>query len=424
MGKAMSYSYSPGRSIACIRIPGFCWQVEAARRPSLRGHGPVLITGAATDLPESVSTLPQERRISGNSSERIVLDHSPNLDGVVLGMPLSEAVSRHKSAILVEADLPNYISVFEDLLERLEALAPDVEDAGPGTAYVGIGGLEALYGNDAQIVRVLAAAFDDFDARIGVGENKWLAYVAASISRPGSGRKVTGDPGRFLSPFPVDMLPVPYAVLQRLRSFGLRTMGDVASLSQGPLEAQFGPYGRTIWRLANSLDDRSLLPRKSVPAVSESLSFPDATVNLSTIVPGIESLLTRAFSRPLMANRYARRADLQAQVFRRPPWKLQVAFREPVGTRNHALFAIKAKMDNVDIPGPLEDMRLTLSELSGEAWQQESMWKEVQQAEHLRQAVSQLRARLGVPPPIYQVRELEPWSRIPERRHALVELTP
>ena len=100
-----------------------------------------------------------------------------------------------------------------------------MEDAGPGAAYVGIGGLEALYGNDAQIVRVLASAFDDFDARIGVGDNKWLAYVAASISRPGSGRKVTGDPGRFLSPFPVDLLPVPYAVLQKLRSFGLRTMG-------------------------------------------------------------------------------------------------------------------------------------------------------------------------------------------------------
>lgn len=424
MDKAMSYSYAPGRSIACIRIPSFCWQVEAARRPSLRDHGPVLITGASTDLPDNPSAPARRRRSPGNPSERIVLDHSPNLDGVVSGMPLSEAVSRHKSAILVEADLPNYISVFEDLLERLEELAPDVEDAGPGTAYVGIGGLEALYGNDAQIVRVLAAAFDDFDARIGVGENKWLAYVAASISRPGSGRKVTGDPGRFLSPFPVDMLPVPYAVLQKLRSFGLRTMGDVASLSQGPLEAQFGAYGRTIWRLANSLDDRPLLPRKSVPTVSERLSFPDATVNLSTIIPGIESLLTRAFSRPVMANRYARRADLQAQVFRRPPWKLQVAFREPVGARNHALFAIKAKLDNVDIPGPLEDMRLTLSELSGEAWQQESMWKEVQQAEHLRQAVSQLRARLGVPPPIYQVRELEPQSRIPERRHALVELTP
>jgi hypothetical protein len=26
-------------------------------------------------------------------------------------------------------------------------------------------------------------------------------------------------------------------------------------------------------------------------------------------------------------------------------------------------------------------------------------------------------------PPIYQVRELEPWSRIPERRYALVQMS-
>ena len=126
MDEAMSDSYGPGRSIACIRIPSFCWQVEAARRPSFRDHGPVLITGAATDLPENASAPTRQRRSPGNPSERIVLDHSPKLDGVAPGMPLSEAVSRHKNAILVEADLPNYISVFEDLLERLEALAPDV----------------------------------------------------------------------------------------------------------------------------------------------------------------------------------------------------------------------------------------------------------------------------------------------------------
>jgi hypothetical protein len=37
--------------------------------------------------------------------------------------------------------------------------------------------------------------------------------------------------------------------------------------------------------------------------------------------------------------------------------------------------------------------------------------------------ISQLRARLKIAPPIYQVRELEPWSRIPERRYALVQMS-
>jgi hypothetical protein len=36
----------------------------------------------------------------------------------------------------------------------------------------------------------------------------------------------------------------------------------------------------------------------------------------------------------------------------------------------------------------------------------------------------QLGARLGVQPPIYHVREVEPWSRLPERRQALVPFSP
>jgi hypothetical protein len=75
------------------------------------------------------------------------------------------------------------------------------------------------------------------------------------------------------------------------------------------------------------------------------------------------------------------------------------------------------------IPGPLEDIRLTLSGITGEAGRQESMWKEVKRDENLQETISQLRTRLKMAPPIYQVRELEPWSRIPERRYALVQMS-
>ena len=38
--------------------------------------------------------------------------------------------------------------------------------------------------------------------------------------------------------------------------------------------------------------------------------------------------------------------------------------------------------------------------------------------------MKQLEGRLRGKPPIYQVREIEPWSRIPERRQALVQFDP
>ena len=111
------------------------------------------------------------------------------------------------------------------------------------------------------------------------------------------------------------------------------------------------------------------------------------------------------------------------KVFRRPPWTMRVAFKEAAGSKTQALFGIKTKLDTVSIPGPLEDLRITLSGLTGESGRQESMWHEVRRSQQLQEAIGQLQARLGKAAPIYQIRELEPWSRIPERRHALVQLS-
>ncbi len=411
------------RPIACIYLPNFFWQAEVLRRPGLKDQR-ALIMGDLLSLHGPAHQGAASRTPSG----RFILDCSPGLEGVVRGMPVSEAVSRHGDAALIEADLPYYTGAFRQVLDNIEEAIPDVEDVEPGLAHAGIWGLEGVYGTDAQVVRVLASAvlsvLPAADVRIGVGENKWMAYVAATLSRPHSARKVTGEAGKFLAGLSVERLPVPYALISRLQSFGLDTLGRVADLQRGALEAQFGPGGGLIWELSNGLDQRPLVPRRRVEAVTEYLSFPDATVSLPNILSGIESLLARAFSRPEVARRYVRQADMQSQVLRKPPWTLRVAFKEPAGSKNLALFAIRARLADAELPGPLEDLRLTLSGLSSETGRQESLSHDIRQQDQLQEAVSQLRARLNVAPPIYQVRELEPWSRIPERRHALVQLSP
>ena len=398
-------------------MPNFTWQVEVARKPELQDRS-AIVAGRAIDLSEELTG-------SGNDSlsARVVLAASPDLADAIPGMPLTEAMSRHRGVLLIEADIPLYALVFDEIIENLERLVPDIEAAAPGLAYVGIWGLEALYGDDAHVVQLLASAVDSFDLRIGVGDNKWLAYSASLLSRANSGRKVTGEPGRFLDGFPVDSLPVPYQLIKRLHAFGLTTMGHIADIPRGPMEAQFGPAGGIAWDLANGIDSRPLIPKRSVLGVSEHLDFPDPTASLATIVPALESLLGRAYGRSQLSRRFARQASIQSQVFQHAPWTMRVAFKDPAGSKNQALFAIKSKLDIVTFPGPLEDMRLTLSGITGEAGRQESMWKDVKRDDDLREVISQLRARLRTAPPIFQVRELEPWSRIPERRYALVQMS-
>jgi hypothetical protein len=91
-----------------------------------------------------------------------------------------------------------------------------------------------------------------------------------------------------------------------------------------------------------------------------------------------------------------------------------------VGSKDSALAVIKNALESVALPGPLEDMRLTLTGLTGESGIQASLFSDVRKQEQLRESIRQLRVRWGGRTPIYLVRDLEPWSPIPERQKILV----
>jgi DNA polymerase-4/protein ImuB len=158
--------------------------------------------------------------------------------------------------------------------------------------------------------------------------------------------------------------------------------------------------------------------------VSESLTFPSPTGTLSAILIGIESLLARAFSRPEVRGKYVRSIILESNILHHCPWIRQFPFKEAVGSQSRAMFVIKNALGSVRLPGPLEDLKLTLAGLTGQSGIQSSLFPEVRKREQLRETVRQLEVQLGCPPPIFVVRDLEPWSRIPERRQVLVRFDP
>lgn len=382
------------------------------------------------------------------------MDASPKARGVTPDMPLQTAMSRCPKAILIEADIPRYHAVFNHLLDSLEMVSPLVEGSGLGMAYVDLGGLEDLYGGEEALLEALARAALPYYAGIGVGENKFVSYLAAlslptkesNIPSPslhlnplrgerkyisrGEGIigsrpwKAPGDALAFLHDFPVDVLPLPWQTVERLRSFGLHTLGELARLSPGPLQAQLGPDGLLAWELANGIDRRPLLPRQSEDSIAESLTFAAPVITQEPVLLATEILLNRAFRRPQLQSRNVRAVILEGRVTRGTSFVLRVAFREPAGSAGQAYQLVKLRLANIELSGPLEDLSLTLVGLTGEAGRQESFFSEVRQRNILRATIRQLEVRLGERPPVYQVREVEPWSRIPERRRALVEYAP
>jgi hypothetical protein len=92
--------------------------------------------------------------------------------------------------------------------------------------------------------------------------------------------------------------------------------------------------------------------------------------------------------------------------------------------RDAARRALKGKLDlpNGLPPAPIDELALELLGLGGEAARQPSLFAaRARQLAEIAETVRHLRARYGRVP-LYHVIELEPWSRIPERRWALVQV--
>ena len=391
--------------IACVLIPHFLLNAEIHRSPTLKGKFIVIV--------------------GSNYTRRTVVDFSPELDKLQVGMPLEEALSIANGATLIEEDNPYYIEIFTDLLASIEQRSPMVEEASMGCIYVGLDGLDGIYGGENMSIKVLQGAIPNYlVTHIGVGNGKFIARVAAVSAAPGHPIKAPNDLRTFMNKLSVDVLPVNCKTKSRLHGFALHTLGDISNLSIGPLQAQFGREGELIWKLANGIDNSPLIPSKVEETVQEILTFPTPMATLDNIVMGADTLIRKAFLRPELKNRYVRQIHLEGRVYANTNWIKKISFKKPAGNPRNAMLRIKNVLEGSFIPGPLEDITLTLSMLTGESGRQGNFFSAVRKHEQLRESINQLEILLGKPPPIFQVREVEPWSRIPERRHALVQYVP
>src|SRR5581483_11982077 len=207
---------------------------------------------------------------------------------------------------------------------------------------------------------------------------------------------------------------------------GLRRVGDLAALPPGAVQAQLGPPGLRAWRVANGQDDEPLVPYRPRASVRATLALDDPIASVDAVLAALERLLVRAYADPALANRAARRARLSALLADGGSWELRVAFKMPAASPAAARSLLRAKLL---LPGALPaaavaELTLELEELGGEAARQPGLFATpARQLGQIADAARQLGARYGHVP-LYRVVEVEPWSRIPERRWALMPSTP
>jgi DNA polymerase-4/protein ImuB len=394
--------------LACITIPNVRIALERLRDRTLSGH-----PFAIGEPPPGANTIVE------CSPEAAAL-------GVRAGMTLRDARTLAPDLTLLPPDPVHYSRSFEALLLALEAAEPFVEPGDDGTAFAAIdpnAGAAEEWEAASRLVRAVKDAAG-IDASAGAGEGKFVAWVAAAVSAPGEAAIVAPSMGQaFLAPLSTSFLPVSFETQRKLALYGLHTIGDVARLEIGPLQSQFGREGRRLWELARGIDTAPFLPRARHEPVTGAITMPAPTVNTGALIIAARQLIGRLLQHPRMRYRHVRQLRLRLSLLDGGSWERALTFREPLGDEESMVYVVKKLIEPLQLAGPVEEMTLEFVELTGETGKQRSLLFAEQARRHaqLIGALRQLKTRFGGDAQVARVVEVEPWSRIPERRYALID---
>lgn len=427
-GHPSSPSPRGSRQALCLWLPTFELRLELVRSPELDATSVALLCPG-----ESV------RRTLWQVSERAFQA------GVRPGQLVSQAISLCPSLTLLEPDPAHYDAAEESMLEVLSDLTPVVEPVERGRVFLGMDGLGRLYGSPwNQARRALAGLFRVFPpplvaaTRAGWAPGKFGAWVAAVDARPGEPVVVAeAELATFLAGRPVGALPVSAQMLGRLGRLGITTLGEISSLPEPALVGQFGQEGADAlgWATGRRIDP--VRPWHRPVPIRAAVDFPIPVGQAETLHGALDRLLERALSRPARRGRSVLGVRLVGHLEGGGSWSVEVVLREPAARREAIAFPLRSRMALSPPSRAVETLTVELFQFGPPTTQaglfdrkvegaRSAAGRELSEGEvpaSLKDAVKELKLKLGHSP-LYRVVEVDPWSRIPERRHALLTFDP
>ena len=392
--------------IACVQVPRFELMV-AARAERVEVGRPMALA------PE-----PGREPLIGEASA------SAEGYGVRAGQRLGEALARCPGLKLLPPDPAGVADAHHELLGRLESIGAAVESGRPGLAWFDARALRHLHGGP-EGVAVAARRAVKLPVRVGMAPTRFGALAAASKARSRRTEVVTGKP----SPgSPVDLLALladgaggPFAALaglpEPLGRFGIRTLGELAALPRAAVADRFGPPGLLARDLARGKDS-ALRPREAIEQLEEALELPESASG-PQLERALGMLIDRLLARPERRGRALRAVVVSARLVEGGTWRERFVFRAPVADPERMRLVLVPKL--ASLPAPAETLRLRAEGFGPATGAQGSLVEEpaVARAGRLREAIRQTRVAAG-PEAALRVLEIDPDSRVPERRLALV----
>jgi DNA polymerase-4 len=244
-----------------VDMDAFYASVEEREQPELRGK-PVIVGGT-----------PEGRGVVA-AANYVVRQF-----GVHSAMPTSTALKLCPEAIVLPGRLDYYADISRQLHEVFYRYTPLIEPLALDEAFLDVSGTIGLFDSVEQMGRKIKEDIwqeVELVASVGVAPNKFLAKLASDLQKPDGFVVVDGTKiNEFLDPLPVSRIwGVGRVTDKAFEKLGIRTIQQLRELPQDFLEERFGKLGTHVWKLAQGVDDRPVIPDRGAKSISNETTFP------------------------------------------------------------------------------------------------------------------------------------------------------
>ncbi len=323
---------------------------------------------------------------------------------------------------------------FDAMLDRLDDLSPRIEAVDRGVALLDITGLGPLLGEERRIAAravALARGVAPLPVKAGVGDNRWLAVLAARLARP----ERADAPAAFrvlgageLAVLPLDLLPADEATRARFALFGLTSMGQLATLPRSAVGAQFGPSGERLQQLARGQDPRPLIPRRRPEKLAAHAAFEPPAQGTTEIALSLRRLVAELCDALRARHLAPGRARLALRMEDAPPLSVELVLPEPTLEPDWIARLLIGRLEQVSRQRHEEEeprivgIGLAFDRLANPATRQLPAFEaRVGRWEELRWSLQRLTMRFGEGR-LWRASHERPTASLPEHRARLVEL--
>lgn len=248
------------RKIIHLDMDAFYASIEERDNPALRGK-PVIV-GAAPGVRGVVSTCNYEARKYGVRS----------------AMSSAEAYRRCPHGIFVPCHFSKYKEASQIVHAIMSHYTDQIEFLSLDEGYMDVTGSQKFYGSAEEIARSIqrqVPAAVGTTCSVGVGYNMLTAKLASEEKKP-KGFFVIRNPEEFtalMAERPVEILyGVGKKTGERLRSLGIRTVGDLASVPDARLTI-LGSQGEVLRNHARGIDHRPVTPNAPPKSIGKETTF-------------------------------------------------------------------------------------------------------------------------------------------------------